>query len=213
MSLGFVQDFAFTSGQNVCSRSNQTDHGYTCIRGSGGQYHGTPASGGGGSLSGPALGPSRLALSSEFALGGNWAGGIRISYAFAGGSPTPDGGKAFVPIAGELHGAYFLGEALSTKSTGAFFEGAFGMAQLVGHGSAHIHENTAAPRPSTQLDNPENQTVTAYQSSGLGFAAAGAGLFVPFGSATALLADLRLALFFPTPGFALTLGAGFAFGL
>jgi hypothetical protein len=214
LSLGLIQDAGFVSGSNLCTKNSQVNSGNTCLRASGSQYHGTPLPGSGGKLGlAPSLATTRLTLASYFALSSSVSGGLRVGYAFAGTAPAPDGGKKFFPLQAEIQAAYWLSQkALSTKHVGTFLEASGGIAQMVGHGSAEVHENTAAPRPISQLDNPPVQKLDVYQSSGQGFAGGGAGIFVPLGAGSALMVDLRLSAFFPVAGFALGLGAGVAFG-
>jgi hypothetical protein len=217
LSIGLIQDFGFVSGSNVCTENSQVKLGYTCLRASGSQYHGTPLSGSGGTLGfGPSLATTRITLASYFALSDKVSGGLRMGYAFAGGAPTPDGGKKFFPLLAEIQGAYWLSQkAFSTKNVGTFIELSGGLGQMVGHGSVTVRENLAVPPNPTQLDNTRNngvQKLDAYQNSGLGFFGGGLGVFIPFGAGSALIADLRLAAFFPTSGAALSLGAGMAFG-
>lgn len=217
LSVGLVQDFGFVSGSNVCTENSQVKLGDTCLRASGSQYHGTPLSGSGGTLGfGPSLSTTRLTLASYFVLSDKISGGLRMGFAIAGQAPTPDGGSKFFPLEAEVQGAYWFSEkALSTKHVGTFIELSGGLGQMVGHGSVTVRENLALPPNPNQLDNIRNngvQKLDAYQNSGLGFFGGGLGLFIPFGAGSALIADLRLAAFFPTSGAALSLGAGMAFG-
>lgn len=215
LSVGLIQDFSFVSGTDLCTLTSQVNSGSTCLRASGGQYHGTPITGQAGKLGlTPSTGPTRLTLATYFALSTQVSGGFRVGYAIAGAAPPPDGGKKFLPIHAEVQLAYWLSRrALSNERVGTFIEASTGIAQTVGNGSATIHENQTVPPPLSQLDNPPTQTLDIYQNSGLGFIGAGAGFFIPFSAGSALIADLRLSAFLPTAGFAIGLGAGMAFGL
>ncbi|HVU04760.1 MAG TPA: hypothetical protein VHE30_23570, partial [Polyangiaceae bacterium] len=214
LSLGLSQEFSMVSGDNVCTKNAQVNLGYTCLRSSGSQYHGTPLRGAGGSVSGFGLGPTRLLLGTEFRVADAWSVGLRVGYAFAGDAPKPDGGKAFFPLSAEFLARYWLSQkALSTNELGWFVLGSGGVAQGVGKSSATVKEDLNAPKSPNQIDNPAVQTLDVYRSAGLGFVSAGPGLFLPLGRSTALVADLRLLVFLPTSGFALGLSAGIAFGL
>jgi hypothetical protein len=213
LGIGLVQDFAFLSGKDVCSRTSQVSGGYTCLRASGSQYHGTPVVGLAGKLSGASLATTRVTLSSYFPIG-SFSGGLRVGYAFLGQGPQPDGGKKFLAFHGELQGAYwFTGHAFSTKSVGFFVELAGGVAEIDGKGKATITENQSVPPPSSQLNNPPVQQLDIYQKSGSGFIGGGPGVFLPFGAAAGLLADLRLSGLFPNSGLSLSLGLSGVFGL
>jgi hypothetical protein len=215
LSVGLIQDFSFVSGTDLCTEKSQVNSGNTCLRASGSQYHGTPIAGQAGKLGlTPSTGPTRLTLATYFALGTKVSAGFRMGFAVAGAAPAPDGGKKFLPIHAEAQLAYWLSRrALSNERVGGFLEASTGIAQMVGNGSATIHENTTVPPPLNQLDNPPIQKLDIYQNSGLGFLGAGAGLFIPFSGGSALIADVRLSAFLPTAGFAIGLGAGMAFGL
>jgi hypothetical protein len=215
LSVGLIQDFPFVSGTDLCTEKSQVNSGNTCLRASGSQYHGTPIAGQAGKLGlTPSAGPTRLTLATYFALSTQLSGGFRVGYAIAGSAPAPDGGKTFLPIHAEVQLAYWLSRrALSNERVGTFIEASTGIAQMVGNGSATIHENQTVPPPLGQLNNPPIQKVDIYQNSGFGFVGAGAGLFIPFGGGSALIADVRLSAFLPTAGFAIGLGAGMAFGL
>jgi hypothetical protein len=214
LSFGLVQDFGVSSGSDVCTKASQVSGGFTCLRNSGSQYHGTPLAGHAGKAGGFAVATTRVTLASNFRLWESVSGGIRMGYAFAGQGPQPDGGKKFLGLQAELQAAYWLsGKALSSKNTGTFLEASFGMAEIDAKSRVTIQENTAVPPPSSQLDNPSAQALDAYKKGGAGFAGVGAGLFLPFARASALLADLRFSALFPSSGLAISLGVSGAFGL
>jgi hypothetical protein len=131
-----------------------------------------------------------------------------------GQGPRPDGGHNFLAFSAEVQGAYWLSQhAFSTKNIGTFIEISAGLAEIDGHSKVTVHENTNAPKPVSQLDNPPTQQLDAYQKAGAGFAGAGVGVFLPFGQRAGLLADLRVLQLFPSSGTALSLGVSGAFGL
>lgn len=214
LGLGLIQDIAFVSGSDACSRESQVSGGFTCLRRGGSQYHGTPLRGGGGDASGAAFASTRVTLSSDFRISGPVSMGLRMGYVFAGQGPQPDGGKDFIWLHAELRGAYwFTGSALSTDQVGFFAELSGGVAEIDGSTSVTVKEDTTKPPPASQIDNPPVQQLDAYQKMGSGFVAPGVGVFVPLGSRVALTGDLRGSILFPTSGFALNLGVGLMFGL
>jgi hypothetical protein len=214
LSLGLVADAMFISGTDVCTEKSQVSGGFTCTRASGSQYHGTPLPGGGGKVSGISFGPLRLAISASARLAQNISAGVRLGYAVLGQGPRPDGGHNFLAFSAEVQGAYWFSDhAFSTKSVGPFIELSGGLAEIDGHSKVTVHEDTTAPKTVSQLDNPPQQSLDAYQKAGAGFAGAGAGVFIPFGQRAGLLADLRVLQLFPSSGTALSLGVSGAFGL
>jgi hypothetical protein len=214
LSLGLVGDAMFISGTDVCTEKSQVSGGFTCTRASGSQYHGTPLPGAGGKVSGISFGPLRVTLAASARLARKISAGVRLGYAVLGQGPRPDGGHDFLAFSAEVQGAYwFSQQAFSTKNIGTFIELSGGLAEIDGHSKVTVREDTSAPKPVSQLDNPSQQSLDAYQKAGAGFAGAGVGMFLPFGQRAGLLADLRVLQLFPTSGTALSLGVSGAFGL
>lgn len=214
LSIGLVGDAMFVGGSDVCTQKNQVSSGFTCIRASGSQYHGTPISGAGGKASGISFGPLRVTIGAQARLARKISAGLRLGYAVLGQGPRPDGGNSFLAFSAELQGAYwFSQQAFSTKKVGTFVEISGGLAEIDGHSKVSVRENTTVPPPVSQLDNPATQSLDAYQKAGAGFAGAGAGMFIPFGAHAGLIADLRVLQLFPSAGTALSLGVSGAFGL
>jgi len=214
LTVGLSQDIAFVSGSDVCTEQSQLSS-FTCLRASGSQYHGTPVAGAGDSIGfSPALGGTRVTLASYLPLSKKLSAGLRLGYAFAGQGPTPDGGRSYLPVQAEAQAAYWLSsEAFATSAPGVFVEASAGLQEVDGKRTTTVQENTAVPPPATQIDNPPEQTLDVYRKTGNGFVGAGVGGFVPFGRAFGLLADLRLGVFFPTSGVALSLNISAALGL
>jgi hypothetical protein len=214
LSLGLVQDFAFLSGSQVCTEQSQVSGGFTCVRGGGSQYHGTPLPGAAGSVSGVALAATRVTLAAYVRVTNSISAGVRLGGAFLGRGPRPDGGKSFLWFSGEAQGAYWLSRrAFSTRVVGTFLELSTGLAQIDGKAKVTVTENQTVPPPVSQLDNPPQQSLDASRKSGAGFVGAGAGVFFPFGGGGGLLADLRVLQLFPSSGTALSLGVSGALGL
>lgn len=214
LSLGLMGDAMFISGSDVCSEKGQVSSGFTCIRGSGSQYHGTPLAGAAGKVSGISFAPLRVTIAASARLARKISAGIRLGYAVLGQGPRPDGGNKFLAFSAEVQGAYWFSQhAFSTKSIGPFIELSGGLAEIDGHSKVTVREDTSAPPPVSQLDNPPQQSLDAYQKAGAGFAGAGAGLFIPFGAGAGLVADLRILQLFPSSGTALSLGVSGAVGL
>jgi hypothetical protein len=215
LSLGIMEDMLFVSGSDVCSRKSQIDGGFTCLRASGSQYHGTPLPGQGDKISAtPTLASTRLTLSSYMRVTGPVGAGLRMGYVIVGQGPQADGGKKFVFYQAELMAQYWAGRrAFRTDRVGVFGQVSGGVAEIDGSVKVKVTETPGVIPPPSQLDNPSSQTLDAYKKTGSGFASFGLGMFLPFGSASGLLADLRFIALFPTSGFALSLGLSGALGL
>lgn len=222
LSLGFIQDVLFVAGSDVCTQKSQIDSGFTCLRASGSQYHGTPLPKKGGDASfTPAFASTRVSLATYIPLGGPLSAGLRMAYAFAGQGPQADGGKKYIFYQAEALGAYWLtGRAFSTKQIGAFLQLSGGIAEIDGSTKVTVNETPTVFQspggvvpPSSQLDNPPTQTLDAWKKTGSGFVSAGIGTFLPFGAASGLLADLRFSVMLPTSGLAMSLGVSGVLGL
>jgi hypothetical protein len=215
LSVGLIQDFALISGSDVCTQKNQVSGGYTCIRSSlGGQYHGTPVTGQGGKLGGFAIAATRVTVAMNARVSDAISLGLRLGYAFLGQGPTPDGGHDYLALQVEAQGAYwFSRRPFATEVLGTFVELSAGLAQVDGKGSVTVTENQGVPPPVSQIDNPPRQSVDAWQKGGAAFAGAGLGMFLPFGGASGLIADLRVLQLFPSSGTAISLGVSGALGL
>ena len=213
-SLGLVGDAMFISGSDVCTEHSQVSGGFTCIRGSGSQYHGTPIAGAGGSVSGISFAPLRVTLGVSARLSRKVSAGVRLGYAVLGQGPQPDGGNKFLAFSAEAQGAWWLSnQAFGTKNIGTFVEISAGIAEVDGHSKVTVRENTMVPPPVSQLDNPPQQSLDAYQKAGAGFGGAGVGFFLPFGQRVGLVGDLRVLELFPSSGTVVSLGVSGAFGI
>jgi hypothetical protein len=214
LGVGLIQDVAIVSGSQVCTQQSQVSGGFTCIRSSGSQYHGTPLPGAAGDVGGLAFAATRVTLSSYLRVADSISLGLRLGYAFLGQGPRPDGGNSFLAFSAEAQGAYWFSKrAFSTKVVGTFIELSTGLAQVDGKQKVTVKEDPAAPPPVSQTDNPPTQTLDAYKKSGAGFAGGGVGLFLPFGGGSGLIADLRVIQLFPSSGTTLSLGVSGALGL
>ncbi len=214
LGFGLAQDAAMFAGDDVCSMQSQLERGFACFRSTGTQYHGTPVQGTAGTIDPTiALATTRIYLASNIRLSRAIDLGLRVGYAIAGQGLQADGGKAFFPMHAELRGQYWLsGEAFPSQFGSFVFAGA-GVAQIDAKGSVTVTEDTSVPKPPAQLDNPDTQELDAYKKMGLSFVAAGAGVYLPFGSTHGVVADLKAMALFPDSGIAFELELGYAFGL
>ena len=213
VGLHLIQDAALVSGTDVCSQSNQLDAGFSCFRSDGNQYLGIPQPGVRNVIAGElTLATTRIALGADLKVADQVSIGLRAGYAILGGAPRVTGAKPFFPFHGEARAAYWLSSAYAT-SVAPFLFAAGGVAQVDAKNTVTVVEDRSVPPPPNQLDNPDSQDLDAYRKMGLGFAGAGMGLYIPFGSANGLTTELRFLFLFPDTGFVLGGAIGYALGL
>ena len=93
LGAALTQDMPFVSGDDVCSKQQQLEGGFTCFRASGSQYHGTPVPGQNDRLNpGFVVGTTRVELGVDYALGDPVTLGARVGYVLRGGGPDQLGG-------------------------------------------------------------------------------------------------------------------------
>lgn len=212
MGVSVLQEASLASGDGLCTKESQLGTGFVCFRDTGSQYHGTPMQGATLSV-GPSLATTRLLLVADFATPSPVALGVRIGYAFRGG-PTPDGGHRFIPFHGEARlSVFFARRAFSTSGFAPFAFIGGGIAQLDARYGVEIGEDTSAPPPANQLDNPPRQHLDVWHKSGPGLGTFGLGGFVATGAFHGFLFELKGSVFFPSLGGAAGLGAGYVLGV
>jgi hypothetical protein len=214
--LGAVieQDGAFVSGQDVCSQQSQLDDGFTCLRASGSQYHGTPRYGLSDNINqGFLLATTRVKALADYAVVPELTLGVRVGYVLRGGGPTPDGGHAFRPFHLEARVSYWpLERAYAPSALSPYLFAAGGLAEVDSHIGVTVVEDTSVPPPPNQPDNPPEQHLEAHRKMGGGFVAAGAGAFYPLAPNHGPLVEIALLRLFPSAGTAAQISIGYAFG-
>ena len=199
LSASVAQDVAFVASDAPCSPTDQLEGGWSCFRGRGDQYHGTPAPGT-RLPSGPASGPTRLLIGVEVPFEA-WTLGARVGWAFRGLGPASDGQHdartASIEALGRVH----------LTTSGSFrldLLGVVGWRRLDAHASVTVTEDRSVPPSLYQRDNPDRQTLDAYKRLGMG--AIGVGLAATYVAATwsALRLEVPVSAFFPTSGVAVT---------
>ncbi len=210
-----TQDVPFAGGDDVCSKQQQLEGGFTCFRASGSQYHGTPVAGQNDRLNpGLLLGTTRVELGADYALGDAILLGARAGFVLRGGGARADGGRPFIPLSAELHLSYWvLGPAHRPDGVQPYFLAKVGAAEIDGAFKVTVIEDQSAPPPPNQPDNPPSQELDAYKRMGAGFAGGGAGLFLPAGATNGPSLELAVVQLFPSTGTALTLSLGWSLGL
>ena len=209
-SANVAQDFQIAGGTDVCSKESQLNDGYACFRSQGSQYIGTPLPGQGGDVSGFQIATTRVLAGVDF-VAGPVTLGVRGGGTVRGTGPSPAGGDVFRGHAeGRLE--YWFAERPYGDGVSVYLLLGGGLMQVDSHAKATLVEDRSVPPPTSQLDNPDTQTVDVYKKSGDGFATVGAGLYVPFGSIHGLLAELRASQLLPATGTAFSIGVGYAVG-
>ncbi len=212
VSVTVQQDFGIVTGESPCSFAGQIYGGFTCFRADQTQYHGTPKSQDPSDATGVYLATTRLLLSFDRVLGDSWTLGGRLGGVVRGGGPKPDGASApsFLPFHGELRAAYWFGAAPFGGTgfrAGLFVAG--GIAQVDTLFPVDVVENTKAPRPAVQPDNPKEQTLDGYTKMGTGFAGGGLSLAYAFLPTSAFVLHLKVMGLFPSAGAALSPELGY----
>lgn len=215
LGAALTQDMPFVSGDDVCSKQQQLEGGFTCFRASGSQYHGTPVPGQNDRLNpGFVVGTTRVELGVDYALGDPVTLGARVGYVLRGGGPGPDGGEPFIPLSAELHLSYWvLGPAHRPSGVQPYILAKGGATEIDGAFQVTVVEDQSAPPPPNQPDNPPSQELDGYKKMGAGFAGLGAGFFLPAGAAHGPSLELCVVQLFPSTGTALTLSLGWSLGL
>lgn len=215
--LSVRQDFTWASGSKVCSPNVQRDGAFACFRGDETQYLGTPrpedrANVGPGFL----LATTRLTASySHFVLRTLAVEGV-FGWVVRGGGPRSVGEVArdFLPLHLEARAAYFpWGPPTRNSGLAPFIAASVGVAQTDGHFRVGVREDTGAPRPASQLDNPDAQTLDVYVRRGTGFAGAGLGLVAALGHDVLLRAAATATGSFPAGGFGTSIELGVGYDL
>jgi hypothetical protein len=213
LGLHLMQDVAVVSGTDVCTQGSQRDAGFACFRSDGNQYLGAPQPGLRNVIAGElTLATTRVALGADLKLADQVSIGLRAGYAFLGGAPRGNDGKAFFPLHAEARAAYWLSSAYST-SVAPFLFAAGGLAQVDAKNTVTVFEDPNVPAPPNQPDNPASQDLDAYKKMGLFFAGAGMGAYFPFGSSHGLTTELRFLFLFPDTGFVTGGALGYVLGL
>ncbi|AKT42076.1 hypothetical protein [Chondromyces crocatus] len=216
LSIALVQDFGLGTGADVCSRQSQLESGYACFRHGGSQYHGTPEPGRGGEV-GSVLQPAtaRFLVGYDRVVLENLTFGVRVGYVLHGGGPRESGadGASFLPFHGELRAGYTFGASpfrLAGLRWSLFVTG--GVAQVDTEHRVFIREDQSVPPPTSQLDNPPTQTLSAYKRAGTGFVGGGAAVTWAVTRATGFTLGLRVTRFFPSAGTAFSPEIGWNLG-
>ncbi len=213
-SVSIEQDIALVSGSDVCSAPSQTDNGYSCFRGDGQQYHGTPLPGTADAISGGvAPATTRILAGYDRVVLPNVTVGARLGYALRGG-PKPDGGVAFLPVHAEARVAYWLGrDPFSRVGLRPYVFAAGGLAQVDVKVQVQVREDvTVLPIDRIQPDNPDQQTLDAWKKMGQSFGAIGGGVMYATSARSGIVGDLKLMMMFPSSGFVVAPEIGYVVG-
>ncbi len=215
LRLGVAEDIAFIGGEDVCTGASQLNDGFSCFRSSGSQYHGTPLPGQRDKInSGLALAATRALVGADWVLA-PWLGvGAEAGLVLFGAGPTPDGGKAFLPVHAAGRVLLFPTQrATDREGLVPYVLISGGVRQVDAKQSVSVVEDPNAPPPPNQPDNPPIQDLDAYKKMGSGFAGLGGGARLGLGSGFDIAGELSLLQLFPSSGTTLSLAMGLQYAL
>jgi hypothetical protein len=210
------QDFAWLDGQHVCSPERQAAGDFACFRSNDTQYLGTPKSGDAASVRGVAVATTRVLVGYQQFVTQHVAVAGLVGVAVRGGGPKPVGtaGHAFLPLHLEAQASVWPWGPPRRAGVARFFAlVGGGIGQIDARANVRVREDRTAIAPPSQLDNPEEQTLSAYRKAGTGFADAGVGMACALSRHWVLRAALEGLVSFPAPGLGAALEAGVAFDL
>jgi tetratricopeptide (TPR) repeat protein len=223
-------DDAIVSGSDICSSENSVKGTYVCFRQDKQDDKGNPRLYRGvnvnekGSVSGPpfAIGTIRVLLGYDRAIpiksAITPAVGVRLGYAFNGGPTVPnptDGDKPFMPWHAEVRGTLFFGKnVLSKRGVRPYAFASGGLAQVDAKiANVPVSDDCANYDPSECRVTSDGKRlrikVDAYRKMGTGFAALGGGLLYAVSKTSSIMVELKGALFFGSPGIAVSPSLGF----
>jgi hypothetical protein len=224
VSISFWPDVSLFSGEGVCSRTEQAEQHFVCLRQDGTRYDGVPTANAANNVNlGFALGTLRVALAYDRLLLDNVSAGARVGFAFNG---AKGGGASFLPVHVEVRGQYFLlPPALDGTGVRPYGLVSAGLAQIDSRVEVEVLEDGVAcgadpndatspctvPSPSGVVEE-RSQFLDAYKQAGLGFASAGVGLMYEPAAGMALNVALRASVTFPVVTAVLSPELGFALG-
>jgi hypothetical protein len=212
LSLNFAPDISFISGDDVCSKTGQSDGHFACFKSNGDPYRGTPLNGknkGNNINTGAALSTLRLVLAYDRLILDNFTLGARIGYAFGGASGK---GANFLPVHVEARAAYWIGkqpfETHAPVRPFVFLSG--GLAQVDTKQADITVTEAHTATDGTQTETREK--VVAYKQAGLGFIGAGVGVSYAPTKMLALNVGVRGSVTLPVVTAVISPEAGLAVG-
>lgn len=209
LSLSVEQDFALVQTAGACAVASQENEGYACFRADGSQYTGAPVLtnepvGGG-------LGPTRVVVGYERLIHYDTTVGLRVGWALFGEGPTPREGTQFIPFSIAARVTHWFGDDVFARSIlrpYAFLSAGYAMVDV--RASSRVREDpTVVPY---QGGNDLEQAVDVWKRAGDGFAGAGGGLSIPWGSGRAAFVEVSALGVFPFGALVIAPAAGVMLG-
>jgi hypothetical protein len=231
IGLHFGADFAFLSGDNVCSSSSQKNDGYACFSSGDTKYGGATRRNFGGKIAGGIAPGTYRALASyeRLILGGKLGVGGRLGFAFNGGPEA--GGTSFLPVHVEPRVAYyFLG---TDKPLRPYVAASGGVAQVDAKLQVSVIDCTAtsttdpdgagpdpSPRQACQTATSSTPSAAggrslkldAYRKLGQGFGALSVGTIYMFTPNIGAQINLNAMFMLPTSGIVIEPSVGGVYG-
>jgi hypothetical protein len=236
VGLNLSMDLAYVTGTDVCGRESQATKGYACFtmggdsgnpyQEPGTHYHGEPIPENNGNAIAGGLAPAtaRVMASFDRVLLDNVTAGARLGFAFYGGGPQPDGGKAFLPFHVEVRGAYWFGtDPFSHKGFRPYGFLGGGMAQVDTKVEVSVREIETCPADGCKVcadtacanpvqRNPQTQKVEAWRKAGQGFVGLGGGVVYAVTPDIGILGELKISYMLPTPNLVISPTIGGVYG-
>lgn len=225
VSISFGPDISMFTGENVCTREQQEDAHYVCVRDDGTRYDGTPTRDVADNVNfGFAPSTLRIALGYDRLVMEDLTVGGRVGFAFNGAS---DGGASFLPLHLEARAKYFFApRPFAEIGLRPFGLVSGGVAQIDARVEVEVLEDAAAcgadpsdaespcttPSAPSGVVEPRKQRLDTYKQAGQGFASVGAGLAYEPVPGMALNLALRASVTFPEVTAVLSPELGVALG-
>lgn len=234
ISITIQQDImSMPSQPDVCDYNTQINSAFRCIKGSGDWYQGVPLVQANatspdqkvfdGVTGGFRPATTRVLIGYDRVFGRNITLGLKLGYAFRGGSPSPSGVKPFLPIHAELRAAYWLGKSpFAKKGIHPFGFAMAGLAEVDASVSTKVIEDAlgdptlADPDsidPNTKMITPNySQNVDVWRKAGPGFVGIGVGAMYALTPKGGFVFDLKMMEMLPTTAIVISPELGYMFG-
>ena len=193
ITISFAPDFAYVSGQDVCTQQGQQGSHYACLRADGSRYVGTPTLGNGDNVNaGLTIATLRVMLGYDRLVHPNITLGVRLGFAFNGASGD---GVSFLPLHAEGRVGFWPGhDPFVGRGVRPMIIVSGGVAQVDAKVNVQVLEDPSA----SGTGEPPSQTLAAYRQNGLGFAAATFGVQFAPSTRVALHLAARASVTFPS---------------
>jgi hypothetical protein len=188
LGLFISPDLAVVSGDAVCTVASREDGQYSCFLDNLEEYNGQPSAANGGTFSTLAPGTLRLSLAYERVLGTKMTFGARAGLTLLG-HPTRSDDKSMLPFHVEARLAYhFASSPFEHRRARPFAALGAGLADAAGRvGAVQVRDSNG------------QKSLVVFQKGGSLFAGLAGGIELPVSDSGAIVAELGVRQYFPTP--------------